>query len=593
MKKTKKPTPYKLALQHYIAIWWENRKTSIPTLIAVGIGTILIAYVPALIIAKLIGDYSGKPLPSPTELTPYIAAYGGVWLLGEIFWRIGIHFDIIHTANGIRRLSNDAFTYLLEKDLSFFHDNFAGSLTKKTIAYHFRYIEVTGILLYDIAPSIIPLIFVVVVLSFYSWWLVFALIAMLIITIACVIPLLKRRQKLVIVREKAANKVSGHIADVYANIDAVRAFARDDYEIKNHSKDIENMVGKFVKSWHYQNRRIDIFISPMYVATNVIGLIIALYIAQYSNTPLPAIVIAFTYYAHATRSMWAFNGIYRRFEAAMSDAAQFTELLDQQPTITDTPSAKQLDVKSGGIEFKNVVFSHDSQNTVKLFNNFNLSVKPGEKVGIVGRSGGGKTTLTKLLLRFMDIDGGSISIDGQNIAEVRQADLRSHIAYVPQEPFMFHRSIADNIAYGKLDATQQDIENVAKSSHSIEFIQGMEKQYETIIGERGVKLSGGQRQRIAIARAMIKEAPILVLDEATSALDSESETLIQDALWSLMQNKTAIVIAHRLSTIQKMDRIIVIDNGKIIEEGSHNDLLSKKGVYAELWAHQSGGFLED
>jgi ATP-binding cassette subfamily B protein len=193
----------------------------------------------------------------------------------------------------------------------------------------------------------------------------------------------------------------------------------------------------------------------------------------------------------------------------------------------------------------------------------------------------------------MDIDDGQILIDGQDIAKIKQDDLRSAIAYVPQEPAMFHRSLEDNIRYGKLDASDEDVRSAAKAAHADEFIQRLAQGYDTLVGERGVKLSGGQRQRIAIARAMLKNAPILILDEATSALDSESEKLIQDALWKLMQNRTALVIAHRLSTIQKMDRIVVLDQGEIVEQGSHKELLSTKGIYAKLWAHQSGGFLED
>ena len=223
---------------------------------------------------------------------------------------------------------------------------------------------------------------------------------------------------------------------------------------------------------------------------------------------------------------------------------------------------------------------------------FNLQIKSGEKIGLVGPSGGGKTTITRLLLRFMDIQGGAIMIDGQDIRDIKQQDLRRAIAYVPQEPLLFHRSIKENIRYGKPAASDDEIIAVAKKAFAHDFIKVLPDGYDTLVGERGVKLSGGQRQRVAIARAMLSNAPILVLDEATSALDSESERVIQKALWELMKGKTAVVIAHRLSTIQRMDRIVVLDEGKIIEQGSHKALLKQGGLYAKLWSHQSGGFID-
>jgi ATP-binding cassette subfamily B protein len=227
-----------------------------------------------------------------------------------------------------------------------------------------------------------------------------------------------------------------------------------------------------------------------------------------------------------------------------------------------------------------------------LFNKFSLSVKSGEKIGLVGHSGSGKTTITKLLLRFMDVQSGEILIDGQDISKIKQDDLRRNISYVPQDPILFHRSLRENIAYGKSDASQEEIVAASKAANAHDFITSLPEGYDTLVGERGIKLSGGERQRVAIARAMLKDAPILILDEATSALDSISERHIQEAFERLMKGRTTLAIAHRLSTIQKMDRIVVFSNGKISEQGTHSELTKNSGVYAELWQEQSSGFIE-
>ena len=255
------------------------------------------------------------------------------------------------------------------------------------------------------------------------------------------------------------------------------------------------------------------------------------------------------------------------------------------------PGARKLEVTTGAVSFNGVRFGYtDSTGEQTIFDDFNLIIPPGQKVGVIGPSGGGKTTLTRLLLRFEDIQGGSITIDGQDIA---QTSLRQAIAYVPQEPLLFHRTIRENIAYARPSASDADVTRAARLAHADDFIRDLANQYVTVVGERGIKLSGGQRQRIAIARAILKDAPILVLDEATSALDSESEAAIQGALTQLMKGRTTLVIAHRLSTIQRMDVIVVLDHGTIVETGSHAELLAQGGLYARLWKHQSGGFIEE
>jgi ATP-binding cassette, subfamily B, bacterial len=315
------------------------------------------------------------------------------------------------------------------------------------------------------------------------------------------------------------------------------------------------------------------------------------------GTDIGVVFLIFSYTAGIADQLFGFsNSSLRNYNRSVGDAFDMVQTLAQTPAVKDPAMPERAGFNDGHVEFRKVEFTHESGTQARsqpLFKNFNLDIKPGEKVGLVGHSGGGKTTLTKLILRFMDIDAGEILIDGQNIASVAQEDLRKSIAYVPQDPLLFHRTLEENISYGKPSAANAEILKAAKMAHADDFIRELPNNYETLVGERGIKLSGGQRQRIAIARAMLKDAPILVLDEATSSLDSESEKYIQEALWKLMEGRTTIVIAHRLSTIQKMDRIVVLEEGKIVEEGSHKELLEKDGIYSRLWAHQSGGFLED
>jgi ATP-binding cassette subfamily B protein len=306
---------------------------------------------------------------------------------------------------------------------------------------------------------------------------------------------------------------------------------------------------------------------------------------------LGTLVMIITYTQQITSQLWDINNIFRHVNRAFGDAYDMTLILDESSHVVDDENAQKLSIDGGAVRFDNISFTH-ADGSEKVFSNLSLQIAPGQRIGLVGRSGSGKTTLTKLLLRFADVQAGSITIDGQNISEVKQKSLRDNIAYVPQETTLFHRSIAENISYGRPSASKAEIVKAAKLANAWEFIKNLPDGMDTLTGERGVKLSGGQRQRVAIARAILKDAPILVLDEATASLDTESEKLIQQALSRLMKNRTSIVIAHRLSTVAELDRIIVLDHGKIIEDGKHANLIASGGAYAKLWNRQTGGVLE-
>jgi len=425
-----------------------------------------------------------------------------------------------------------------------------------------------------------------IVLWRYDPWLDVVLVGGITLTALMVTPLIKRRQALVDAREAQWTVVSGHVADTLSNMDAVRAFAAEKRESLSHHGHVEVLRRLTQRSWDYQNTHIDTIAAPMTVLVNAVGLLLAL------RLDIASIVIAFTYFSQSTRVLFEFNHIYRQIESSLTEAAQFTELLLDEPTVVDVDEPLPLSPADSSVRFEQVTFTHDGAEH-PLFDGLDLTVAAGEQVGLIGRSGGGKTTMVRLILRLMDVHGGRILAGGQDIAQLRQADLRSLISYVPQDPVMFHRTLRENIAFGRPDATDEQIWAAASSAHAAEFIHDLPAGLDTLVGERGVKLSGGQRQRIAIARAILRNAPILLLDEATSALDSESELLIQDALWRLMEGRTAIVIAHRLSTVARMDRLVVMDGGRVVEQGTHAELVDGSGIYAELWRHQSGGFLTD
>jgi ATP-binding cassette, subfamily B, bacterial len=586
-------TATKLAIRHYLRQIWRNRAVALPGLILPGIADIFCAYLPPLVVASAITHF-GNRTPTLHEAVPYLLWFAGLWMIGELTWRTAWMFINRADARGIQNLFNDAMAELAKKDVGFFHNHFAGSLTKRTIGYAKYFETFMDTLAFNVSAYLLPIFFAGFILWQYSPILVLVLVGLMSLVVAILIPLTKRRKKLVDTRETASNTAAGHVADVIGNMDTVQAFAHEDYEQILHRQNVDDYMKKAMRSWDYHVLKIDTSISPLYVLINVIGLAIAITVSSDAGTAARIFVI-FSYFTSATQILWQFNRTYRNLENAIAEAAQFTRLLLQEPTIKEVASPKPLNVDYGEIEFSNVDFSYDPNNTKErpLFHKFSLHISPGEKLALVGHSGGGKTTITKLLLRFVDVTAGKLLLDGQDVREAKLSAIRNAIAYVPQEPAMFHRTIRDNIRYGKLSATDNEVEEAAQKANAHEFICKLPKGYETLVGERGVKLSGGQRQRIAIARAIIKNAPILVLDEATSALDSESEKLIQSALWELMKNRTAIVIAHRLSTIQKMDRIIVLEDGQITEQGSHNELLQNNGIYSELWAHQSGGFIEE
>ncbi|MFJ8727282.1 ABC transporter ATP-binding protein [Streptomyces sp. NPDC093269] len=579
-----------LALRYYVRELARLRRLTLPAMLLPALGNIGINYIAPLVVAKLVGRIAGDSGIGVGSMLPYVLAFGCALLVAEALWRLGLHCLNRLDARGIERLYVIGMDELFARDAAFFHDNFAGSLTKRVLSFASRFEEFVDTLTFNVVGSFVPLLFGSVVLWRYEPLLVVGLLAMIALTALCVVPLIRRRQALVDQREEAIARVSGHVADSLMNMDTVRAFAAEESEAAEHRSRVAESRRLTLKSWDYGNLRIDTLVAPMSVLTNALGLLLAVTLGG-GEHGVEAVVVAFTYYSNATRIMFEFNQIYRRLESSMTEAAQFTELLLTPPTVLDPETPEVLRSRTGDVRFERVTFAHGGG--TPLFEGLDLAVSSGSRIGLVGRSGGGKTTLTRLLLRMTDIDAGRILVGGQDISRLRQADLRSLIAYVPQDPAMFHRSLRDNIAFARPDATDAEIRRAAEAAHVTEFADALPDGFDTMVGERGVKLSGGQRQRVALARAILRDAPILLLDEATSALDSESEILVQEALWRLMDGRTALVVAHRLSTVAGMDRLVVLDRGRIVEQGTHQELLASEGAYAKLWQHQSGGFLGD
>lgn len=393
-------------------------------------------------------------------------------------------------------------------------------------------------------------------------------------------------------RKHYTSQLNGLIADIIGNNQIIRFFATGKNEVKKivtKRKELEKIASDEIDIIMREStiRQLTLF------TFQIITMLICIFLFSSNLLSLAALIFTVTYLGRLASSLYEITPIIRSIEQAFIDAADITEILDITSEVKDIPRAAALNVKGGAINFNAIDFAYKDSDNDSVIKSLSLSIAAGERVGLAGPSGGGKTTLSKLVLRFADLQGGSITIDGQDISQISQDSLHRAIAYVPQEAYLFHRSLRENIAYGNPSATDKEIMAAVKQANASEFIDKLPNGLDTIVGERGVKLSGGQRQRIAIARAILKDAPILVLDEATSALDSESEKLIQEALVKLMKGRTSIVIAHRLSTIAKLDRIVVLADGEIAEQGTHSELLETKGTYARLWGHQSGGFIEE
>jgi ATP-binding cassette subfamily B multidrug efflux pump len=483
---------------------------------------------------------------------------------------------------------------LLNQSMNFYHNEFAGRVAAKVMQTALAVRDLWFILADILIYVVIYFLTMILVIGKFNYVLMLPFVAWVLLYILALIYFVPRLSKLSRNQADARSLMTGRITDAYTNISTIKLFSHAGREA-NFAK---VAMKEFLASVNNQMRLVSWIeiINHLLSMLLVIGTAIAAIWLWSSNEIMVGVIATSTAMALRLNGishwvMWEMTSLYEQV-GTLQDGLN---TLSMHQEIKDEKNAKDLQIKKASVSFQNVVFNYPAQKK-SVIHNFSLHIKPGEKVGLVGRSGSGKSTLVNLLLRFYDLKAGVIMIDNQDISKVKQNSLREKIGMVTQDTSLLHRSVKDNIVYGRPNATQKEIIHAAKRAKAHDFIMQLEdnffrKGYEAHVGERGVKLSGGQRQRISIARVMLKDAPILLLDEATSALDSEIEVVIQQSLYQLMEGKTVIAIAHRLSTIAAMDRLIVIDKGKIIEEGSHAELIKKKGLYVRLWKHQSGGFL--
>ena len=495
------------------------------------------------------------------------------------------------------RIRWQAHRYLLSQSLSFFHNEFAGRVATKVMQTSLAVREtVTKVL--DLLVYISVYFISMVVLIFSTDWRLAVPLLVWFVVYVCILRALVPRLKKVSQRQADARSImTGRIVDSYTNISTVKLFSHSRREADYAREGMD----EFLHTVYPQMRLVTVLEFCVEMANAVLIFVIGalsvyLWMQQIVSPGDIAVAISLCLRLNGMSHwiMWEVTSLFENLGTVQDGI----NTLSQPVAVTDKPQAQNLAISGGKIDFEQVHFGYagaDNQQ-IEVFNDLNINIAPGEKVGLVGRSGAGKSTLVNLLMRFYDTHSGTIRIDGFAIDEVGQESLREKISMVTQDTSLMHRSVRDNIMYGRTTATEEEMVAAAKQAEAHEFILTLTDNegrtgYDAHVGERGVKLSGGQRQRIAIARVLLKDAPILVLDEATSALDSEVEAAIQECLNSVMENKTVLAIAHRLSTIAQMDRLLVLDKGRVVESGTHSELVARNGIYAKLWAHQTGGFI--
>lgn len=574
-----------------LRIFWQHARRYPGTIfllaVSMAAATAIDVYIPSLY-KRLFNGLASGSVPA-SELFSIIFTILGAAFVMWGFWRVAGFTNDFFQPRVMADILNACFKYLHDHSYNFFSSNFVGSLVKKVTRFERAFESVADILYWEMGQTALRIFIILLVLYFYVHEvLALVLLAWSVLYVAFSYLFARFKLKYDIESSEIDTRVSGTLADTITNNINIKLFGGTNRELKIFRSVTQKQFQIRKWTWNLSDINESVTMGLM-IFLEFLMLYTAVRYWQRGILTVGDFALIQAYLVQIFGRLWNLGRHIKQLYERLAEAEEMTEILVTPHGVQDRLNAELLKVTDGKIEFKNLTFGyHKSRN---VFKSFNLVIKPGERIAFIGPSGGGKTTIVKLLFRFFDVTGGEILIDDQNIADVTQESLRANLSLVPQDPILFHRSLYDNIAYGRPGAPSSEIYKAARQAHCHEFISSFPKGYDTFVGERGIKLSGGERQRVAIARAMLKNAPILVLDEATSSLDSESEYYIQDALRNLMKNRTTIVIAHRLSTIMQMDRIVVIDRGQIKEQGKHKELLkAKQGIYQKLWDIQAGGF---
>ena len=581
---------------HYF--WWVTRQRpgAFALSIISSVGYIaLLTFANTYVMGRIVDRVQASPVAADQVFSvfgPYILALLVVNVVGQTLSKLQDYSVYRLEINANYQLSRLCFDTLSNQSMTFHNSRFGGSLVSQTSRFVSGYSGLVDVLTYALWPTVASVVLTIAILAPIAPSFVAILCAMLVLYVVLAYRMYKRILVLASDASNAQNKLSGVLSDAVTNILAVKTYGREDFERETFARADRDAMAAENRNMRATMRR---GFTTSFLIT-VIMFIVSIFVSggnAWFGISAGTLVMMFTYTYHLTMNFNYFNSMMARINHALGDAAEMTRVLDEPTLVADDEGAEPLVVREGTIDFEHIGFRYpDAQEDDRVFSDLNLHIPAGQRVGLVGRSGSGKTTLTKLLLRLDDVQEGQVLVDGQDVSHCTQQSLRQQVAYVPQEALLFHRTIRENIAYGRPAASEDEIRSAAARANALEFIERLPQGFDTLVGERGVKLSGGQRQRVAIARAILVDAPILVLDEATSALDSESEALVQGALENLMHGRTAIVVAHRLSTVASLDRIVVLSHGRVVEDGTHHELVEADGEYAGLWDRQTGGFLE-